>query len=61
MTIDLAFLQTGTEHAGFSPDQARNQSPRAKRRDVFGESHEGKAASFKDFLARSLLIYLAFG
>ena len=33
--------KAGTEHAGFSPDQARNQSPSAKRRDVFGESHEG--------------------
>ena len=33
--------KAGTEHAGFSPDQARTQSPSAKRRSVFGESHEG--------------------
>ena len=33
--------KAGTEHAGFSPDQARTQSPSAKRRGVFGESHEG--------------------
>ena len=32
--------KAGTEHAGFSPDQARTQSPSAKRRGVFGESHE---------------------
>ncbi|CAM9634424.1 unnamed protein product [Sphacelaria rigidula] len=31
--------KAGTEHTGFSP--ARNQPPSAKRRDVFGESHEG--------------------
>ena len=37
--------KAGTEHAGFLPDQARNQSPSAKRRDVFVESHEGWAAS----------------
>ena len=33
--------KAGTEHAGFSPDQARTQSPSAKRRGVFSESHEG--------------------
>ena len=33
--------KAGTGHAGFSPDQARTQSPSAKRRGVFGESHEG--------------------
>ena len=32
--------KVGTEHAGVSPDQARNQSRSAKRRGVFGESHE---------------------
>ncbi|CAM9928749.1 unnamed protein product [Ectocarpus sp. 6 AP-2014] len=36
--------KAGTEHAGFSPDQALT-SPSAKRREVFGESHEGLAAS----------------
>ncbi|CAM9721230.1 unnamed protein product [Sphacelaria rigidula] len=29
-----------TEHAGFSPNQARNQSPSAKRRDAFDELHK---------------------
>ena len=32
--------KAGTGHAGFSPDQALI-SPSAKRREVFGESHEG--------------------
>ena len=36
--------KAGTEHAGFSPDQALT-SPSAKRREIFGESHEGCAAS----------------
>ena len=44
MTIDIASLymtKAGREHAGFSPDQARTQSPSANHRGVFGESHEG--------------------
>ena len=36
--------KAGTEHAGFSPDQALT-SPSAKRSEVFGESHAGRAAS----------------
>ena len=32
--------KAGTEHAEFSPDQARIQSLSAKRRGVYGESHE---------------------
>ena len=41
MAINLASLyDAGTDHAGFWPDQARDQSPSAKRRDVFGESHD---------------------
>ncbi|CAM9217821.1 unnamed protein product [Sphacelaria rigidula] len=33
--------EAGTEHPGSSPDQARDQTPTAKRPDVFGKSHEG--------------------
>ena len=33
--------KAGTEHAGFSSDQARTQSPSAKRRGVSDASHEG--------------------
>lgn len=33
--------QAGPEHAEFSLDQARNQIPSVKRRDVFDVSHEG--------------------
>lgn len=39
MAVDLAYCKVGTEHAGVSSRQARNQSPGAKRRGVFGESH----------------------
>ena len=35
-TFDLASLKAGTEHAGFSPGQARNQSSTAEGRGVCG-------------------------
>ena len=38
---------TGAEHAGFSPDKTRDQSPFAKLLHVF-ESHEGRPASYYD-------------
>ena len=31
----------GTEHVGCSPTRQTVLAPRAKRREVFGESHEG--------------------
>ena len=31
----------GREHVGFSPTRQTLLAPSAKRRDVFGESHEG--------------------
>ena len=31
----------GTEHVGFSPTRQTLLAPSAKRREVFGESHEG--------------------
>ena len=31
----------GTEHVGFAPTRQTLLAPSAKRRDVFGESHEG--------------------
>ncbi|CAM9795182.1 unnamed protein product [Sphacelaria rigidula] len=40
-SLALHPYKAGTEHAGVSPDQARNQSPSAKRRDAFGKWHEG--------------------
>ena len=36
----------GTEHVGFSPTRQTLLAPSAKRREVFGESHEGWAASY---------------
>ncbi|CAM9969712.1 unnamed protein product [Sphacelaria rigidula] len=33
--------KAGTEHARVSSDHAGSQSPSAKCRDVFGESHRG--------------------
>ena len=38
MTIDN---YAGTEHVRFSPTQQMLLVPSAKRREVFGESHEG--------------------
>ena len=31
----------GTEHVGFAPTRQTSFAPSAKRREVFGESHEG--------------------
>ncbi|CAN0122714.1 unnamed protein product [Laminaria digitata] len=43
----------GTEHVGgFSPIRQASLAPSAKRREVFGDSHEGRAASYKDPLVR---------
>ena len=36
----------GTEHVGFAPTSQTLLAPRAKRREVFGESHKGRAASY---------------
>ena len=36
----------GTEHVGFSPTRQTLLAPSAKRREVFGESHEERAASY---------------
>ena len=42
MTIDpLHPYYAGTEHVGPSPTRQTLLAPRAKRREVFGESHEG--------------------
>ncbi|CAN0487828.1 unnamed protein product [Laminaria digitata] len=35
----------GTEHVVFSPTRQTLLAPSANRREVFGESHEGLAAS----------------
>ena len=43
---------TGTEHVGFSPTRQTSFPPSAKRREVFGESHKGWTASFKEPLVR---------
>ena len=37
---------TGTEHVGSSPTRQKMLAPSAKLREVFGESHEGRAASY---------------
>ena len=37
--------EAGIGHAAFSLNQARAQSPSAKRRDALGESNEGSPAS----------------
>ena len=42
----------GTEHVGFSPTKQTLLAPSAKRRVVFGESHEGWTASFQEPLVR---------
>ena len=42
----------GTEHVGFSPTRQTLLAPSAKRREVFGESHEGGTASFQEPLVR---------
>ena len=41
ITIDLASYNAGTEHVGSSPTSPTLLAPRAKRREVLGESHEG--------------------
>ena len=43
MTIDRPShpCYAGTEHIGFSPTRQTLLAPREKRREVFGESHEG--------------------
>ena len=38
----------GTEHVGCSPTRQTLHAPSKKRREVFGESHEGRAASYKE-------------
>ena len=40
MTIDSC-IPARTEHVGFSPTRQISLAPSAKRREVFGESHEG--------------------
>ena len=40
------------EHVGFSPTSQTLLALSAKRREVFGESHEGWAASFQEPLVR---------
>ena len=43
MTIDPRIpTNTGTEHVGFSPTRQTSLAPSARRREVFGESHEGR-------------------
>ena len=42
----------GTEHVGFSPTRETLLAPSTKRREVFGESHEGRTAYFQDPLVR---------
>ena len=39
--LTFAFLHSGTEHVRFSPTRKTSRAPSAKRREVFGESHEG--------------------
>ena len=44
MTIAIRpshLCNAGTEHVGFSPTRQTLRAPSAKRREVFGESHEG--------------------
>ena len=36
----------GTEHVGISPTRQTLLAPSVKCREVFGESHEGEAASY---------------
>ena len=43
----LVCLQCGTEHAAFSATRQASRTPSAKRREVFGESYEGWAASYE--------------
>ena len=41
-----------TEHVGFSPTRKTSRAPSGKRHKVFGESHEGWAASYCEPLVR---------
>ena len=41
MTIAIRPYYAETEHVGFSPTRQTLLAPSAKRREVFGESHEG--------------------
>ena len=41
MTIAIRPCNAGTEHVGFSPTRQALLASSAKRREVFGESHEG--------------------
>ena len=43
------------EHVGFSPTWQTSRAPSAERRGVFGESHEGLAASYMYFCAFCVL------
>ena len=43
----------GTEHVGFSPTRRTFLAPSAKRREVFGELHEGAAASQEPLVKRT--------
>ena len=46
MAIAIRPYNTGTEHVGLSPTRQTLLAPSAKRREVFGESHEGRATSY---------------
>ena len=48
----------GTEHVGFSPTRQTLLAPSPKRREVFGESHEGWAASYKEPLVRRTFLHI---
>ena len=48
----------GTEHVGFSPTRQTSLAPSAKRREVFGESHEGWAASYQEPLVRRTFLHM---
>ena len=52
MIVDLRPYYAGTEHIGFSPTMQALLAPSAKRREVFGESHEGQTASFHEPLGK---------
>ena len=60
----LAFLYTmsGREHVGLTPTRQALLAPSAKRREVLGESREGRAASYQQPILRWTFLHnIAYG
>ena len=48
----------GTEQVGFSPTRQALLAPSARRREVFGESHEGRVASYQEPLLKRIFLHM---